>query len=146
MSFIVPSTLASPADYTAWSGDAAPPANIANILRSCSSLVLDASEGVLYDVDSLTGLATDTATKNALRDAACIQASAWVALGIDPATGGVITANIKRAKRFASASIEYAGTGDAANARAAAYAALVPEASRFLQQRNLLGTDVWSLG
>ncbi|MGH3704200.1 MAG: hypothetical protein ACRDT9_06180 [Agromyces sp.] len=145
-SFIVPATLADSADYLNWTGGDTKPPQIDQTLRSCTGLVLDASLGVLYDVDPATGLATDTAVRAALRDATCIQAAAWVALKIDPATGGVQTSNVKRSKRIGSASVEYADTATAAAARAVAYTSLVPEAERFLQQRNLLGTQPFPLG
>lgn len=145
-SFVVPTTLASPADYTAWTGDQTAPPKITQTLRSCSTLVLQASLGALYDVDPATGLATDPAVKDALRDATCIQAAAWVALGIDPATGGVLTTSTKRRKKLGTAEIEYADTAQAAAARAAAYRELVPEAAAFLAQRNLLGTEPVALG
>lgn len=140
-SFIVPTTLASSTDYTNWTSAQSAPANITQVLRGCTSLVLDATEGAIYDVDLTTGLATDPATLAALRDATCIQASAWVALNIDPATGGVMqSSKAAKAKKIGTASIEYdeTETAAAAAARQAAYTGLVPEAMRFLQQRNLL--------
>lgn len=147
-SFIVPTTLATGGDYAVWAQTTAP-ANIAGILRACTSLVLDETQGTVYDVDPLTGLATDPTVKGALRDATCIQAAAWVALGIDPTTGGVAqTSKAVKSKRLASGAIEYSDTEVKAvtQARAAAYTSLVPEAKRFLQQRNLLGTDPVALG
>jgi hypothetical protein len=148
MSFVVPTTLASASDYATWVGGPVP-SNIDSILRSCSGLVLDAAEGAIYDTDPLTGLATDMAVKNALRDATCIQAQAWVTLNIDPATGGVVqTSKTARSKKIGSASIEYADAEvqAVAAARAEAYSGLVPEAARFLQQRNLLGTNPMVIG
>lgn len=142
--FVVPDTLAVSADFTTWTGGSAP-ANIAQILRACSSLVLDATETAYYAVDPLTGIATDAQTKNAMRDATCIQAAAWVALNIDPATGGVIQSSAKRSKKIATAAIEYADADAAARARTAAYTGLVPEALRKLQQNNLLGFGPYGL-
>ncbi|MGN8024698.1 hypothetical protein [Microbacterium sp. 22242] len=142
-SFVVPTMLASPTDYATWA-EATVPANIAHVLRACTSLVLDATEGAIYDVDPSTGLATDPGTLAALRDATCIQASAWVALNIDPATGGVVQpSKTARSKKIGTASIEYSDqeVQAVASARAAAYSGLVPEAARFLQQRNLLGAE-----
>lgn len=145
--FVVPTTLASPVDYATWT-QADAPDNIAQILRGCTGLVLDATEGTFYAVDSLTGLATDATTLAALRDATCIQASAWVALKIDPATGGALTSSVRKSKKLGSGAIEYADADvkAAAAARAAAYNGLVPEARRFLQQRNLLGTEPYGAG
>lgn len=147
-SFVVPATLATTSDYETWTG-AAGPSNIAQILRSCTSLVLDASQGAIYDVDPLTGLATDTAVKDALRDATCIQAQAWVTLKINPATGGVAqSSKTATAKKLGSATIDYGSAEPQAvsEARVHAYTHLVPEAARFLQQRNLLGGEPAALG
>lgn len=143
--FVIPTALASEEDYETWTSATAP-ANIGAILRSCTGLVLDATEGAFYDVDPLTGLATDTTVKDAMRDATCIQAAAWVALGIDPATGGVLTSTVKRSKKIATAQIEYADTAEAVAARKAAYEGLVPDAARLLQQRNLLGNTPYGYG
>lgn len=147
-SFVVPVTLASPSDFTTWNLGVAGPSNIVAILRSCTSIVLDAAEGVIYDVDPLTGLATDTQVKTALMETTCIQAVAWVALGIDPALGGVTTQTVKASKKILSAAITY-DTGDtaaAAAARARALTELVPDAWRKLQQNNLLGTTAYGRG
>lgn len=143
--FVIPVTLASPTDYQTWTGVAGP-ANITAILRSCTSLVLDATEGAIYDVAAETGLATDTTIANTLRDATCIQATAWVALGIDPSTGGVVTSSVKKSKRLATAAIEYADSTEVAAARKHAYKALVPDAMRMLQQRNLLNNPIYGRG
>lgn len=145
--FVIPDMLASPEDYTTWTGST-PPANITQILRSCTSLVLDATSTAFYDVDTTTGLATDTDVLGALRDATCIQAAAWVALNIDPATGGVLTQSVKASKKIGSAAITYdtADVQAASAARQAAYTGLVPEALRRLQQRNLLGYAPWTFG
>ncbi|KQR97691.1 MAG: hypothetical protein J0I33_07750 [Microbacterium ginsengisoli] len=147
-SFVVPTRLAESTDLTNWTGDAAP-SNADAILRSCTTLVLEAVQGVICDVDPSTGLATDPVIAGALRDATCIQAAAWIALGIDPATGGIVQASKNaRSKGIGSARIEYsdAEVQAVAAARAAAYSGLVPEATSYLQQRNLLGTNIWTLG
>lgn len=141
MTFVVPTTLASTADYTTWSSGTAP-ANIDAILRSCTVLVLNATKMDLYAVDPTTGLATDTTTSDALRDATCIQAQAWVRLGIDPSTGGVMeTSKIARSKKIGSASIEYSDAEVQATvqARKDAFTGLVPEALQFLRARGLAG-------
>jgi hypothetical protein len=148
MSYVVPTTLATASDYTTWAGSAAP-ANIDAILRGCTSLVLEATQGALYDADPATGLATDSTVSGALRDVTCIQAQAWVTLNIDPATGGVIqTSKTARSKKTGTANIEYDSSEVQAvtRARAQACVALVPEAERFLQQRNLLGTGPVVIG
>lgn len=141
--FVVPTSLATAADYTNWTKTPAP-ANITAILRGCTSLVLEATEGNIYTVDPTTGIATDARVRDALRDAVCIQASAWVTFGIDPTTGGVQqSSKAVKSKRLASGAIEYSDAEVQATvkARAAVYTSLVPEAVRFLQQRNLLGVN-----
>lgn len=146
--FVVPSSLATATDYTNWTQKPAP-ANVAAILRGCTSLVLEATDGNIYNVDTATGVALDPAVRDALRDAVCIQAAAWVALGIDPTTGGVQqSSNAVKLKRLASGVIAYSDAEVQATvkARAAVYTSLVPEAARFLRQRNLLGTDPVPLG
>jgi hypothetical protein len=143
--FVIPETLATPADYTTWT-TLTPPANITPILRSCTSLVLNATEGAYYATDPLTGLAIEVQMLNAMRDATCIQAAAWVALGIDPLTGGVVVSSVKTSKKLATASVTYADSAEAAAARSAAYENLVPEALRKLQQTNLVGSGPWTFG
>lgn len=135
-----PDMLATSSDYQAAYG--AHPSNIEEVLASCTGLVLDATVTAVYDVDS-TGLATNATIAKALRMATLVQARAWVTLGIDPATGGVLQSGTKRSKRLASAAIEYADAGAAADARAAAYRGLVPEAVRALQRANLLARGPW---
>lgn len=146
--YVIPTTLASPTDYQNWTGSAGP-SNIVQILRSCSSLVLDATAGAYYAVDSATGLATDAQIGNAMRDATCIQAAAWIALGIDPAAGGVISkAGTVSSKKIGTAAVTYDNSGSAlaAESRAAASTGLVPDAERLLRQNNLWGFRPWVLG
>lgn len=141
--FVVPAALATPTDLATWTGSAAP-SNATALLRSCTSLVLDATETAYYDVDPITGLATNATIKQAMNDATCIQAAAWAALGIDPLTGGVLTSKVKQATKILTASITYADSADAAAARKQAYENLVPDALRKLQQVNLLGEQPYS--
>lgn len=143
--FVVPSTLATPEDLADWTGTTAP-ANAAQLLRSATTLVLDATEGAHYPVDEATGLSTDTQVLEAMRDATCIQAAAWAAINYNPLTGGVATSTVKRSKKIGSGSIELAGADAAARAQAAAARSLVPDAIRKLQQNNLLGYQPWSRG
>lgn len=143
---VIPVTLASPSDFATWTGTTAP-ANITAILRSCTSLVLDATETAYYTVDSTTGLATDPIILAAMRDATCIQAAAWVALAIDPLLGGTATATVKTSKKIGSAAftISDADAAAANAARTAAMTELVPDAFRKLQQLNLLGDSPYMI-
>lgn len=143
-SFVIPPALATPTDLATWTGTTAP-SNAVQLLRSCTTLVLNATESAYYPFDPLTGLATETQTLEAMRDATCIQAAAWAALGINPATGGVLTSKVKQSTKLLSGSITYADSADAAAARKLAYENLVPEAMARLQQVNLLNGSPWSM-
>lgn len=142
--FIVPPTLAAPSDLAAWTALTAP-ANAMVLLRSASTLVLEATEGAYYANDPLTGLATNALQKQALNDATCIQAAAWAVIGYNPLAGGTITAVVKRSKKIGSASFDVAGAELAAQSQAAAGRTLVPEAMRKLQQNNLLSWGPYAL-
>lgn len=143
--FVVPAALATSADYTAWTGGTAP-ANITNLLRSATKLVQEATAVAYYDVDPLTGLATDAQTKQALNDATCIQAAAWAALGYDPLTGGVLVSGVESGTKIGTASITFADGALAAAAKSDAITGLVPEARRVLAQNNLLVPQAWAFG
>ena len=143
--FVVPSMLAQPSDLATWTGVAAP-VNATVLLRSASSLVLQASSSSYYAADPLTGLATDPVVAQVLNDATCIQAAAWDALGINPLTGGVITAGVASSKSIGTAHITLADATAAATARAQAVTTLVPEAVRKLVENNLMDSNVWVYG
>ncbi|GAA1051400.1 hypothetical protein [Arthrobacter russicus] len=140
--FVVPDQLAQPDDLKNWTG-VDPPLNAAHFLRSATSLVLVASGASYYATDPATGMATDPVVAKTLSEATCIQAAAWIALGIDPATGGVIVAGVASKKSIGTASIDYADAGRAAQAKAQAVEQLVPEALRKLAANNLLDSNVW---
>lgn len=137
----IPEKLATVEDYKTWTEEATAPPKIEQTLRSCTTLVFDATKTAVYSVDA-EGFATDLDIKNALRDATCIQAAAWVALNIDPATGGVIVQSAKKRKELGTAVIEYADTAAAAAARSAAYEGLVPAARKYLRLRGLISSAV----
>lgn len=141
-SYIVPDTLASPEDYSKLPGAPAAPDDIAATLEACSDLVLRGTITAVYDTDPDTGLASDPAIRQALTDATCLQAAAWVTLGIKPYAGGVATVGAAASKKIGSATIEYAGAAAAAQARADAGSSLVPAAIRRLQKYGLLGQHV----
>lgn len=143
--FVVPDTLAAPADLAAWTG-ATEPTNAVPLLRSATAMVLAATKGAYYAVDPLTGLATDPAVAKVLTDATCIQAAAWAALKIDPLTGGVAVSTVVSQKAIGSARLTYADADAAAAAKTKAVTELVPEAVAKLSQNNLLPTNVWMYG
>lgn len=143
--FVVPTMLAQPTDLATWTQQD-PPANAAVLLREATSLVLAATGSSYYAADPDTGLATDPTTAAVLRDATCIQAAAWNALGIDPLTGGVVVSGVKSQKSIGTAHITYADAGMAAQAKAEALTSLVPSAVRKLQENNLLDSNVWLYG
>lgn len=135
--WVVPDTFASTADFVAWTGAPAP-ANVTPLLRECTLMVLAATKLSVYATDTSTGLPTDPNILNCMRDATCIQAAAWMQLGIDPLAGGVHVAAVKSSKRIGSASIQYADAAQAAAARAAATIYLVPAAVKKLRTQNLI--------
>lgn len=141
MGFIVPTALATSDDLAAWT-TAAAPTNAAVLLRSATTLVLAATSGALYAVDTATGLATDSGTLQTMNDATCIQAAAWDAIKYNPLTGGVITSSVKSSKSIGSAQITYADGVMAAKSRADAIAELVPDALRLLRLNGLITSRV----
>lgn len=145
-SFVIPSTLASPADLIAWTGATTAPALAVPLLRSATTLVLTATSAAYYDADPATGLPTDADTLQAMNDATCIQAAAWDAIKYNPLAGGVITSGVKSAKSIGTAHITYADGAMAAQARADAIASLVPDALRLLELNGLLGSHVRMFG
>jgi hypothetical protein len=145
-SFVIPSTLASPADLTAWMGATTAPALAVPLLRSATTLVLNATSASYYDADPATGLPTDAQTLKVMNDATCIQAAAWDAIKYNPLTGGVITTGVKTSKSIGTAHITYADGAMAAQARADAIRDLVPDALRMLELNGLLGSHVRMFG
>lgn len=147
--FVVPDTLATPQDLTVWTGQPAP-GNAVQLLRSASSLVLEATSADYYDVDPATGLATDPSIGNTLRDATCVQAAYWAALSIDPVAGGEVFTAPTRAKKIGTASIDYDTTVVSSvagmQARRDAASTLCSEALRKLELNNLLNHHVWTYG
>lgn len=144
-SFVVPDFLAQPADLATWM-DATAPANATSLLRAATSLVLAASGSSYYDADPTTGLATDPTVAGVLRDATCIQATAWSKLGIDPDLGGVVVASVASQKGIGTARLAYADAAAAADAKAKSLTELVPAAVRKLQENNLMDSNVWLYG
>lgn len=144
---VIPDTLASPAELATWMQTDVPD-NAISLLRACTPMVLDQTEGAFYEVDPTTGIATNPIIQTAMKDAVLIQATAWVKLGIDPDLGGVVTLGAAVSKKIGSAQITYdsSDAAQAAAARQAAATSLVPAAMKRLQQANLLGTNPWYYG
>lgn len=143
--FVVPELLAEVADWDA-SVYGPSPSNAARLLTAATVLVLDATNQAYYNVDSSTGLATDTQIADALTMATVIQAAAWAAIGYDPATGGVQTASVVQSSKAGGASDTFADANIAAQARQAAITGLVPDAVRVLRLNNLLIPNPWVFG
>lgn len=143
--FIVPSMLAQPSDLAAWT-QAPAPTNAVVLLRSATSLVIQATASSYYAVDPLTGMATDPVVLQVLNDATCIQAAAWAALNINPLTGGVVVPSVASSKSIGTAHITYADAAQAAASKAEAVLKLVPEAVRKLVENNLMDSNVWMYG
>jgi len=129
---------ATSAELTTWG--VTPPTNADALLRSASILVHRATMTAVYDVDPATSLPTDADKVAALRDATCSQVGTWIALAIDPATGGAAAAGkVVSAKSIGSGSITYAVT-DAARALADAATSLSSEALLILADAGLTGS------
>lgn len=155
--FTIPASFVTPADVADWMGmldaDGQPstaqlPATILPIIRSCTRMVCKATMGSFYDADPDTGLPTDAQALQAMQDATCIQAAAWVALDINPFLAGMAENVVETSTKLASAAVSYSVQGAAAAAADRAWAAkhLVPEATSVLVQNDLLGTQVWTYG
>jgi hypothetical protein len=114
------------------------PDNVTALLRACSGMVLSVTKLSVYATNTDTGLASDPNILNCMRDATCIQAAAWMTLGIDPLAGGVQVTAVKASKGIGSARIQYADAAQAAEARAAATRYLVPAAIDKLRSQNLI--------
>lgn len=143
--FVVPAMLAQPSDLATWTGTTAP-TNAVVLLRSASSLVLQATSSSYYAADPTTGLATDPVVAQVLNDATCIQAAAWASLGIDPLTGGVKVTRVMSSKSIGTAHITYADGVAAAAAQEKALTQLVPEAVRKLVENSMMDSNVWVYG
>jgi hypothetical protein len=144
-SFVIPPTLATPSDLATWMQNTAP-ANAIVLLRSASTLVLEATQGSYYLVDPLTGLATDAGVLAAMNQATCIQAAAWGIIGYNPLAGGVVTTKVKTSTKIGSGAVTYSGGDAVAASQAAVSDTLVPEALKVLQQNNLLGNGPYARG
>lgn len=81
----MPLIYATPAELATWTGTPAP-VNAPVMLREASGLVVDAIICDLYEATS-TGLPTNPAYVDALRDATCAQVEHWIAAEIDPLKG-----------------------------------------------------------
>lgn len=143
--FVTPTALCTVADVNAYATVPAT-ANIPNLIRSATRLILRETRQAYYTVDPTTGLATDTQIQGALHDATVIQVVAWAQIGYDPTTGGVLTPTVEQSTKIGTASVTYADAALSAAARAAAIGALVPEAEQLLELQNLLIPNPWTFG
>lgn len=115
-------------------------------LRTASMAVTEALETAFYATDP-NGLPTDAKTLQAFKDATCAQASALIALEIDPAAGGILQGGqIEQAVQILSARVTYADSGAAVEALQQVLGSLVPEAARCLKQAGLVIGVPWIVG
>lgn len=143
--FVTPAALCTPGDVAAYATIPAS-ANVPNLIRSATRLILRETRQAYYTVDPTTGLATDAQVQGALHDACVIQVVAWAQIGYDPTTGGVLTPATEQSTKIGSASITFADGALSAQARADALRALVPEAEQLLEIQNLLIPNPWTFG
>lgn len=117
------------------------------LVREASQVVSDALRLVRYAVDA-EGLPSSVRQREAVRDATCAQAAAWLAAGIDPLqVGGAQDALGGRrvsSKSAGGLSVSYVASPAADAARDALVAGeLVPSAWRYLTAAGLVrGTAV----
>lgn len=164
-----PEFLAQPTDLASYMGYFQPdgttpdttrlPANATLILRRTTKQVQTVTQGAFYDVDPATGLPLpvyddktetySTAIGDAMTEATCIQAAAWITLGIDPLLGGTyLGGSVKASTKIGTASTQRAQADQeqAVAARLAALNGLVPAALEVLQHQNLVGNGPWTFG
>lgn len=135
---------ATTGDLSAYPGAPNPlPANADRLLRRASLMIADQTSGSWYTTDS-TGLPTDAATLQALKEACCAQVCTWIALGIDPTAGAAGVKSQAVNKKVGSASVTRTQTAAQQQALLDAVNQLCDEAVLLLRQQSLLSTRVWS--
>lgn len=122
-----------------------PPANVGRLLASASRLVGHAIRAAVYATDD-TGMPTDQAVRDAVRDATCSQVTTWVSLGIDPAQAGIDTTKVVQSKSIGSGSVTYDTAGassvTAMQQRGRLSTRLTDEAASILADAGLLSPVV----
>lgn len=87
-------------------------------IRSASRLVTKATETATYSTDGDL-LPTDTLKRDAMREATCEHASAWITSGIDPAAGTAQLSRVVESKSLSgpggTASVKYASDAGASH-------------------------------
>jgi len=129
-------------DYTAWTGTADVPTNLAVLLRAASGLVARYTSAARYHTDPTTHLPTDPDITDALRDATCAQAATWAALGIDPLKGAAGIEGQVASSSIGGANIQYAVYASTATKRADAATDLAAAAYDVLALAGLLSSRV----
>lgn len=126
-------TYATADDLAAWTGSTAP-SNATQLLRSASLLVAQFVANDWYAVDD-DGYPTDTALRQALRDATTEQAASWAALGINPAAGAAGATRQAIRTRIGTAQVDYGSSAEGRNSddQAAAATQLSPGAFQILR-------------
>jgi len=136
---------AAQADFLAWTGLTTAPTNIAQLLRSASLAVREATELCFFNADT-TGLPIDTPTLQAFNDATCSQAAFLNSEGIDPNAGGVLVAGVLDAVAIGSGRVGFADAAQAALAKTDAMNGICPEARRILADAGLTPSQPWVTG
>lgn len=132
---------ATSANYTAWTGGAAP-ANIANLLRAASLSVTEATELCFYAHDT-TGMPTDAVILQTFNDATCCQAAFLAAINYDPLRGGVAAPGITSSQGIGSARMTYADAKALAETKLNSVMGLCLDAQRILANGNLVPSNPW---
>ena len=128
-------------DLTDWT-KAPAPANADTLLREASILVADACLADVYTTSN-DQMPTDPALRDAMRDAACVEAAFWAVHGIDPAKGRAGMAEVVTASSIDGASVS-TNAGELEAAKAWSLDSLVPSALRLLRFAGLASNAVRS--
>ncbi|TQJ60484.1 hypothetical protein FBY30_2752 [Arthrobacter sp. SLBN-83] len=127
---------ATEAELSAWMSPAAPPENAAALLRSASSRIRTETRSARYATDA-DGYPTDTALRQAFREAVCAQVKFWADHQVDPALGRAGVTPAATSKSIGGATITYEQGATAAKVEAVE--GLAPDAYYLLADAGLLG-------
>jgi len=130
---------ATEAELSEWITPATPPENAAALLRSASSMMRAETRSARYATDA-DGYPTDTALRQAFREAVCAQVKFWADHGVDPSLGRAGVKPAAQSKTIGGASITYEAGATAAKVEAVD--GLAPDAYYTLADAGLLGGAV----
>lgn len=129
------------------SADPEVPAKATVLLREASARVRRATAAAHYYTDS-DGMPTDEAVQDAMRDAACEQATPWALWNLDPRKGAAQVPRRISSKSLGGASVSYTAdaAADAALGVLASAEGISPQAFEILDQAGLISNQVSTTG